>query len=72
MGSGFIISADGLIVTNEHVANPNAKTIMVTLPNGSNYEAEILGSDELADLALLKINPDTTEFPYVEFAPTDD
>ena len=46
MGSGFIISADGLIVTNEHVANPNAKTIMVTLPNGSSYEAEILGSDE--------------------------
>ena len=72
MGSGFIISTDGLIVTNEHVANPNAKTIMVTLPNGSNYEAEILGSDELADLALLKIQSDTTEFPYVEFAPTDD
>jgi serine protease Do len=72
MGSGFIISADGLIVTNEHVANPNAKTIMVTLPNGSSYEAEILGSDELADLALLKIQSDTTEFPYVEFAPTDD
>ena len=72
MGSGFIISADGLIVTNEHVANPNAKTIMVTLPNGSSYEAEILGSDELADLALLKIRSDTTEFPYVEFATTDD
>jgi len=72
MGSGFIISADGLIVTNEHVANPNAKTIMVTLSNGSSYGAEILGSDELADLALLKISSDTTEFPYVEFAPTDD
>ena len=72
MGSGFIISDDGLIVTNEHVANPNAKTIMVTLPNGSSYEAEILGSDELADLALLKITSDTTNFPYVEFAPTDD
>ena len=72
MGSGFIISAEGLIVTNEHVANPNAKTIMVTLPNGSSYEAEILGSDELADLALLKISSDTTEFPYVQFAPTDD
>tara|TARA_B100000575_G_scaffold294632_1_gene312415 strand:+ start:1170 stop:3425 length:2256 start_codon:yes stop_codon:yes gene_type:complete len=72
MGSGFIISSDGLIVTNEHVANPNAKTIMVTLPNGFSYEAEILGSDELADLALLKISSDTTEFPYVEFAPTND
>ena len=72
MGSGFIISADGLIVTNEHVANPNAKTIMVTLSNGSSYGAEILGSDELADLALLKISSDTTEFPYVKFAPTDD
>jgi serine protease Do len=72
MGSGFIISEDGLIVTNEHVANPNAKTIMVTLPNGSSYEAEILGSDELADLALLKITSDTTSFPYVEFASTED
>ncbi len=72
MGSGFIISEDGLIVTNEHVANPNVKTIMVTLPNGSSYEAEILGSDELADLALLKITSDTTSFPYVEFASTED
>lgn len=72
MGSGFIISSDGLIVTNEHVANSNAKTVMVTLPNGFSYEAKILGSDELADLALLKISSDTTEFPYVEFAPTDD
>ena len=72
MGSGFIINADGLIVTNEHVANPNAKTIMVTLPNGSSYKADILGSDELADLALLKISSDTTEFPFVEFAPTED
>tara|TARA_R110000868_G_scaffold408293_3_gene690957 strand:- start:24679 stop:25878 length:1200 start_codon:yes stop_codon:yes gene_type:complete len=68
MGSGFIISEDGLIVTNQHVASKSAKTIMVSLENGETLEAELLGSDELADLALLKIKSDRNDFPYVEFA----
>lgn len=71
MGSGFIISADGLIVTNEHVASKQAKTIMVTLTNGESYEAELLGADEFADLALLKIKEENIRFPYVEFADSD-
>lgn len=66
MGSGFIISEDGLVVTNEHVAGKNAKKIAVSLPDGSQYEAELLGADELADLALLRIKADRT-FPYVQF-----
>lgn len=70
VGSGFIISKDGLVVTNQHVANENAKKIMVSLPDGSQYEAEVLGSDELADLALIKIKADR-DFPSVEFGNSD-
>lgn len=70
MGSGFIISEDGLVVTNEHVADKNARKIVISLPDGSQYEAEILGADELADLALLKINADR-KFPYVKFGDSD-
>jgi len=68
MGSGFIINEDGLIVTNQHVASKSAKTIMVSLENGESLEAELLGADELADLALLKIKGDRNDFPYVKFA----
>lgn len=71
MGSGFIISEDGLVVTNEHVADINAQKIVISLTDGSQYEAEILGADELADLALLKIKADR-KFPYVEFGDSDD
>jgi serine protease Do len=70
MGSGFIINKDGLVVTNQHVANKNAKKVVVSLPDGSQYEAEVLGADELADLALLRINADR-EFPTVEFGNSD-
>jgi len=66
IGSGFIISEDGLVVTNEHVASANAKKIVISLPEGSQYEADIIGTDELADLALLKINADR-KFPTVKF-----
>ncbi|MEQ8525270.1 trypsin-like peptidase domain-containing protein [Gracilimonas sp.] len=71
-GSGFIISEDGLVVTNEHVASKNSKTIMVALSDGSKHEAELLGSDELADLSLLKIKGERTSFPYVKFADSDE
>ena len=72
MGSGFIISADGLIVTNEHVASKQAKTIVVTLTNGEEYEAELLGADEFADLSLLKIKSEKKDFPFVNFADSDE
>lgn len=70
VGSGFIISKDGLVVTNQHVANENAKKVVVSLPDGSQYDAEVLGADELADLALVKINADR-QFPTVEFGNSD-
>lgn len=71
MGSGFIIRKDGLIVTNQHVASKSAKTIMVTLSSGETYEAELLGSDELSDLSLLKIKGTKDDFPTVTFANSD-
>jgi serine protease Do len=72
VGSGFIISEDGLVVTNEHVASKNSKTIMVALSDGNTYDAELLGSDELADLSLLKVKDQSRSYPHIEFANSDD
>jgi serine protease Do len=70
LGSGFIISPDGYIVTNNHlIAGANGSgtvdTVSVTLSNRKEYPARIVGRDELADLALLKI--DGTNLPYVQW-----
>jgi len=71
MGSGFIISDDGLIVTNQHVVGNNPSEISIYTSSGDEFSAELVGSDELTDLALLRINGDE-EFPYVEFSDSDD
>lgn len=71
IGSGFIISEEGLIVTNEHVASKSALKIMVALSNGDDYEAELLGSDELADLALLKIKEPKGKLPFIKFSDSE-
>lgn len=63
IGSGFIISADGYVVTNHHVID-RADEIVVTLPDGTEYEAEVKGSDPKTDLALLKLK-DATDLPYL-------
>jgi serine protease Do len=57
LGSGFIISGDGHIFTNEHVVR-DAEKITVILVDGREYQASILGSDKLSDLAILKIEAD--------------
>lgn len=57
LGSGFIISEDGYILTNEHVVK-NAIEIIVTLTDGSKYPAQIIGLDRMTDIALLKIKPE--------------
>jgi len=54
LGSGFIISDDGYILTNDHVAG-NATKISVTLTSGETIEAKLIGSDPVSDIALLKI-----------------
>ena len=60
LGTGFIISADGLIITNQHVTT-GADTIMVTLPDGRDFPARLLGEDDRTDIAVLKI--DATRLP---------
>lgn len=55
LGSGFIISSDGYIMTNNHVV-ANAEQITVRLSNRVEYDAKVIGTDERSDIALLKIN----------------
>jgi serine protease Do len=86
LGSGFIISADGYVVTNNHVISaeqrsgrrggrpsadaPVVESITVTLTDRTEYEAKVVGRDPLSDMALLKI--DAKDLPFVDFAPADD
>lgn len=57
LGSGFIISSDGYILTNDHVAG-NATKISVTMTNGETIDAKLIGSDRNSDVALIKIEKD--------------
>lgn len=69
VGSGFVIDPDGYIVTNAHVVN-GANEIKVTFPDGEEKEAELIGSDEKTDLALLKVDTDEP-MVHVRFADSD-
>ncbi len=69
LGSGFIISKDGYIVTNNHVVE-RAKEIQVILEDGESYDAKVVGKDPKTDLALLKINP-KKELKAVTFGDSD-
>jgi serine protease Do len=65
VGTGFIIDASGIIVTNNHVAG-KADSITVTLSDGRKLPAKLLGADEKTDLAVLKVESDKP-LPYVSF-----
>ena len=70
LGSGFIISPDGYVVTNNHLiqgagGTGTVDTVIVTLTNRREYNARIIGRDQASDLALLKI--DAQNLPYVNF-----
>ncbi|MCH8490164.1 MAG: Do family serine endopeptidase [Oceanicaulis sp.] len=66
-GSGFFISADGLLVTNNHVI-AGADSIRVSLSDGRSFSAEVIGRDELTDLALLRVEQGSRPFQHVELA----
>ncbi|WP_299323723.1 Do family serine endopeptidase [Parasphingopyxis sp.] len=80
LGSGFIISADGFVVTNNHVISSRSRngrpggdpvdTITVILSDRTEYEARVVGRDPSSDLAVLKIDGDN--LPFVEFGDSDD
>jgi len=69
LGSGFIIDSSGIIVTNNHVIK-EAEDILVRLEDGKEYEAEIIGTDPLSDLAVLKIKSNE-KFKPVKFGDSD-
>jgi serine protease Do len=54
LGSGFIVSADGLVITNQHVVE-GAEQVVVTTRDGTDYPARVLGEDPLTDIAVLRI-----------------
>lgn len=67
-GSGFIVTADGYIVTNYHVIS-GGRSVKVTLYNGNSYDAEIIGGDEDYDIAVIKIN--AADLQAVTFGDSD-
>jgi serine protease Do len=70
LGSGFIISSDGYIFTNNHVVE-KADKIRVKLSNGKEYDAVIKGQDANTDIALIKINPPENALPVVKLGNSD-
>ena len=69
-GSGFIISADGFIVTNNHVVK-NATSVSVTLDDGTVLKARVIGHDSGTDLALLKVKP-SSKLSFIGLGESDD
>jgi len=68
-GTGFIISEDGMILTNKHVVSDEAAEYTVILNDGSEYEAQVLGRDFSNDIAVIKI--ETNDLPVVELGDSD-
>ncbi len=70
LGSGFVVSADGYVVTNNHVITAEGQgeieSITVTMTDGTDYPAKLIGRDAASDLAVLKI-VGTKPFPFVKF-----
>lgn len=69
-GSGIVYTKDGYIITNAHVI-AGAENIKVIMSDGVTYEAELIGSDTMTDLAVIKVNPETDLTP-AEFGSSED
>ena len=71
VGSGFIYDKNGYIITNHHVVD-GAQKITVYLNDGTQHEAILVGSDELSDIAVIKINPDGLDLVPMEIGNSDE
>ncbi len=72
LGSGVIVSADGLVVTNNHVIQGNVDAIVtVALADNREFEAKVILKDERTDLAVLRIIGGSGDFPYLSFGDSD-
>ncbi|MDD5433175.1 MAG: trypsin-like peptidase domain-containing protein [Candidatus Pacebacteria bacterium] len=77
-GTGFIVSSDGMVLTNKHVVSEKDAFYKVVLSNGESFEAKVLATDPLQDLAVIKIQPNqnqststTPSFPVLFFGNSD-
>lgn len=71
LGSGFIIDRRGHILTNDHVVR-GATEVVVTLSDGRDFEAELIGSDAVNDLALLRITENVADLPVAQIGTSSD
>jgi serine protease Do len=72
LGSGVIVSADGVVVTNHHVIKTRGKAeIKIALSDKREFPASVILKDERTDLAVLRINAPGVSFPYLEFEDSD-
>jgi serine protease Do len=62
LGSGFVFRNDGIIITNEHVVR-NATEVVITFSDGRDFEADVVGTDEVTDLAVLRIKDPPRDLP---------
>ncbi|MEI4487468.1 Do family serine endopeptidase [Frigidibacter sp. MR17.14] len=69
VGSGFIVGKDGTIVTNNHVVD-GAETVKVKLSDGRSFDAKVIGTDPMTDVAVIKISADV-DLPAVSFGDSD-
>lgn len=69
-GSGFFIDKDGHILTNNHVV-AGSDELLVRLQDGREFKGRLIGTDRKSDLAVVKIDSEGVEFPFIEFADSD-